>query len=81
MGTYLSHPAPESQAPQTCVRRFHIAHRLPPVSRRPQTLRLQLQYNTLVPGPPRDVLAVQVLEQRNRVFPADPGKLFERSNR
>src|SRR5579862_1307143 len=54
-----------------------LAHR----AARPRNLYLRLQYNTLIPGPPRHVLAVQVLQQRNGVLAADSRKLFECSNR
>jgi len=61
----------------------HAAYRSTsrPGRRAPQTLHLRLQYNTLVPSPPRHVLAVQMLEQRNRILPADSRKLFERRDR
>jgi hypothetical protein len=81
--TYLSHPANRARHPKTTTsgacRHITLLHGI--ARQTPQTLRLRLQYNTLVPGPPRHVLAVQMLEQWNRVFAADPCKLFECRNR
>jgi hypothetical protein len=38
------------------------------------------KYNTLVPRPPRNLLAVQVLQQRDGVFACDARKFLEYSD-
>src|SRR5271170_4556666 len=61
-----------------CIGLSHISPYLSrPGMRNPSPPTLPSKYNTLVSRSPCHVLAVQVLQQRNRILPADPGKVLE----